>query len=130
MIQLCNWPVNPLTVSLNDGVFGTVGQLPQGFFPTKVDAEELWRWKRRRPRRDLLQDVELWWKEYEMLEECKKEAVSIMNTSATPLQNNKWIQKHIVEKVMTGRIKELDLSKNKIGFQNFEMILSVFKWNK
>ena len=65
-----------------------------------------------------------------MLEECKKEAVSIMNTSATPLQNNKWIQKHIVEKVMTGRIKELDLSKNKIGFQNFEMILSVFKWNK
>ena len=53
-----------------------------------------------------------------------------MNTSATPLQNNKWIQKHIVEKVMTGRIKELDLSKNKIGFQNFEIILSVFKWNK
>lgn len=65
-----------------------------------------------------------------MLEECKKEAESIMNTSSTPLQNNKWIQKHIVEKVMTGRIKELDLSKNKIGFQNFEIILSVFKWNK
>ena len=31
---------------------------------------------------------------------------------------------------MTGRIKELDLSKNKIGFQNFEMILSIFTWNK
>ena len=31
---------------------------------------------------------------------------------------------------MTGRIKELDLSKNKIGFQNFEMILSIFRWNK
>ena len=31
---------------------------------------------------------------------------------------------------MTGRIKELDLSKNKIGFQNFEMLLSIFTWNK